>query len=59
MYREQYGEYACNEIEVEIEDPCTIEALFKKTSCLHTEQHKHGGLTITSPLTCALTSLRL
>ena len=33
-------------------NPCTIEALFNKTSCLNTEQHKHDGLTKTSPLTC-------
>ena len=34
-------------------DPCAIEALSDKTWCLHTEQHKHGGLAKKSPLTCA------
>ena len=34
-------------------DPCTIEALFNETLCLHTEQHKYGGLTKISQLTCA------
>ena len=39
-------------------DPCTIGALFDKTWCLHTEQHKHGGLAKTNPLTCADQQLR-
>ena len=33
-------------------DPWKIEALFNKTSCLHAVQHKRGGLTKISQLTC-------
>ena len=33
-------------------DPWKIEALLNKTSCLHAVQHKRGGLTKISQLTC-------